>query len=304
MVDTDSRKLPCDNPKWGSEDQLGSANELTPEVVLRAFTIQRQGKVYDLSEMLDNNTPSHPVHGPLIHYVYFSHQEGGKWMSRGHEGSAFETFSDRVDMPLQIGTHIDALCHVSIADRMYNGFSAKGNLGTQGSNKLGIEQVPPIVTRGLLLDVAAYKGCDCLEGRYKITVQDLESTLRKEKIAEVERGDAILLHTGWHKAWRSDRIKYTYSSPGLGLSSAKWLVERGVVAIGADNLGLEVFPYPIKGLISPVHQYLLVQTGTYIVENLVTEEFVAVGAYEFLFVCVPLKFRGGCGCAVRPLAII
>jgi kynurenine formamidase len=202
----------------------------------------------------------------------------------------------------QIGTQFDGLGHVGIGDLFYNGNNRKDFAKAEGLQKLGIENVGAIATRGVLVDVAGYKGVERLDGGYEITLADLQGALKKQG-TEVHAGDIVLVHSGWGSLWMVDNAKFAGSAPGIGLAAAQYLVDREVVMIGADTWSMEVVPNPNRDLQFPVHQLLLARNGIYIFENLATEELARDHVYEFAFFFAPLKLKGATGSPGNPLAI-
>jgi kynurenine formamidase len=210
---------------------------------------------------------------------------------------------ERAEMTMHVGTHVDALGHFTIADEMYNGHSAQEAIGDWGLERLGIEQAPPIITRAVLLDIATYKGVEHLEGGTVVTPADLEGVVHKQKVS-IQAGDAVLLHTGWSKYFMTDNQKYVSTAPGLGEESARWLTAQQVAAIGADNMTVEVVPMEDEHRVFPVHQHLIVEKGVYMIENLRLDDPLKEGVYEFLFILLPVKFKGATASPVRPVAVI
>ena len=202
----------------------------------------------------------------------------------------------------QIGTQFDGLGHLGIGDLFYNGNRRSEFAKANGLTKLGIEQVGALVSRGVLIDVAAFKGVRMLEGGYEITRGDIEGALARQKSA-IRSGDIVLVHTGWGSLWMQDNPRFLQSAPGIGLAAAQFLVDHEVVMVGSDNWGVEVMPNPDASLSAPVHQLLLARNGIYLFENLATEELARDAAYEFAFVFAPLRLKGATGSPGNPIAI-
>ncbi len=294
--------------RWGADDQAGAANEVTPEVVVSALGLAKTGQIMDLSHTIGPDAPRIPALSPYT-LCMWSHPVVSRHAfetSGVRNGIAFA--DERVEMDLHTGTHIDALGHVFIGEYTYNRipiFEAAGNYGLE---KVGIEQLPPLATRGVLLDVARYRGANLNPGEV-VTSEDLEGAARHHGVT-VRAGDIVLVRTGWGRHYGKDNATYVGRAPGLGVAAAEWLTQRRVAAVGADTMLLEVFPYdPVEPfrpqeLHSPVHQHLLVKTGTYIIENAKLDELGEVGASEFLCLCLAPKFRGGTGSMVRLAALL
>jgi kynurenine formamidase len=158
------------------------------------------------------------------------------------------------------------------------------------------------VTRGVLVDVAAFKGVARLDSSYEITRADLTGALERQR-TEIRAGDVVLVHTGWGSLWLTDNAAFGATAPGVGLEAAQYLVDREVVLVGSDTWATEVVPNPNPELAFPVHQLLIPRNGIYIFENLLTEELARDRVYEFAFFFAPLKIKGATGSPANPLAI-
>lgn len=199
------------------------------------------------------------------------------------------------------GTHIDALNHFGLNGRIYNEFSAQAHLGDRGWTKTDAETIPPIIARGVLIDVASAKGVKMLPNNYKITRADIETTLRRQPL-KLARGDVALIRTGRMQIY-ADADAYMKNSPGLGLAAARFLVESGAMVVGADNLSFESFPPETDDNYVPLHTYLLAQNGVPIMELVMLEELARDQVYEFAFIGGSLKLRGADAAPVRPIVI-
>jgi kynurenine formamidase len=198
-----------------------------------------------------------------------------------------------------VGTHIDALSHVSHDGRLHGGVDADAAQAGGTFSEHGAEKIPPMICRGVLLDIASAHGVDVLPAGYGVTAKDLERTG-----VEVRPGDVALVRTGWarHFADAPTYLGQTDGVPGVTEDAARWLVERGVRATGADTTAYERIPPGAGHRVLPVHRILLVESGVYILEHLNLEE--AVGLTEFVFVLAPLRIVGGTGSPVRPFAVV
>ena len=202
----------------------------------------------------------------------------------------------------QIGTQFDGLGHLGIGDLFYNGNNRRDFAQPEGLTRLGIENVGPLLTRGVLIDVARYKGVAQLQPDYEITAADLRGALQRQGL-EIREGDVVLIHTGWGALWMEDNAKYAQTSPGIGLEAAQFLVDQGVVVVGSDNWGVEVMPNPDPSLGAPVHQLFLARNGIYQHENLNTGELARDSVYEFAYIFVPLPLKGATGSPGNPIAV-
>jgi len=280
--------------RWGAADQRGAANRITPAKVLEAKNLITQGAVYQLGRTYETAMPMFGTR----HYSLRIPQTFGPM------GSNQTTYHDEIVSAEigQVGTQFDGLGHIGIGDVFYNGNDRNEFSKAEGLTKLGVENVGAIATRGVLVDVAAYKGVAQLAGGYEITLADLEGTLERQSM-EVRAGDVVLVHTGWGSHWLTDNAKFVANAPGIGLAAAQYLVEREVVMVGSDTWATEVVPNPNPELQFPVHQLLLPRNGIYIFENLATEDLARDRAYEFAFFFAPLKLKGATGSPGNPIAI-
>jgi kynurenine formamidase len=213
----------------------------------------------------------------------------------------------------QVGTQFDGPGHIGmrmamadgkVKDVYYNGFTGDEMYSPYGLRKLGIENIKPIVTRGILIDVAGYAGVPSLPNRYEVTVEDVRGALEKQGLSEsqLRPGDALLFRFGWARYW-TNPARYSHEPPGIGIEVAKWVVERKASMVGGDQGGTEVSPSPNPGLAFPVHQELIMKNGIFNLENLALDELARDQVYEFLFVFTPVRFKGATGSPGRPIAI-
>src|SRR5688572_9386056 len=279
---------------WGPADQRGAANRITPQKVLEAKNLMSQGTVYQLGQVYESAMP-------LFGTRHFSLKIPQTFGPLGSNNLRFhdEVVSGELG---QVGTQFDGLGHIGIGDVFYNGNNRADFSRPDGLEKLGIENVGPLVTRGVLVDVAAFKGVARLDASYEITLADLRGALERQRL-EIRSGDVVIVHTGWSSLWKVDNAAFGASAPGIGMEAAQWLVEREVVLVGSDTWATEVVPNPNPDLAFPVHQLLIPRNGIYIFENLLTEELARDRVYEFAFFFAPLKLKGGTGSPANPLAI-
>ncbi|HYP49942.1 MAG TPA: cyclase family protein, partial [Pyrinomonadaceae bacterium] len=208
---------------------------------------------------------------------------------------------DAISMYTHTGTHIDTLNHFGLDGKIWNGFDAHEHVGSRAWQKAGAEKYPPIIARGVLIDIAKVKGVEMLPDSYVITPEDLKNALALQK-TELLPGDAVLFRTGRMKLWADQ--KYMQNSPGLGLEAAKWLVEeKKAMLLGGDTLSFEKLPSSQSDNWIPVHTYLLAERGVSIIEVLQLEDLAKDNVYEFAFISAPLKLRGATGSPIRPIAI-
>jgi kynurenine formamidase len=280
--------------KWGAGDERGSGNHMKPETVLRAARLIRTGEVIELGQVLH---AAIPVFGTRRFDVHTKRTFMNPAANR--RGSNEELVVTELG---QVGTQLDGFAHQTHENSMYNCFKLDEISTRTGFTKLGIEKVGALITRGVLIDVAALKGVDMLPDSYEITVQDLEQALARQNM-RLQPGDAPIINTGWGKLWGKDNARYVKTAPGIGVQAALWLARQDPMLVGADTWPVEVAPTPDPQLSFPVHQILLVVNGIHILENLKLDELVAKRAYEFVFMMQALKIRGGTGSTVAPIAV-
>jgi kynurenine formamidase len=292
--------------RYGAGDQLGALNEISLEQVVRAARLVCEGRVYDLAHVLDEHVPAFPGRSFRQHLTTSAHQENARRPDHGVLGGWGENdvnwMVEITSSTSQLGTHLDGLNHLQIGQRCYNGFALPEIIEAYGTNKLGMETVPQIVTRGVLLDIAALKGISRLEPGYVITVDDAKHALERQNL-ELRAGDAVLFHTGWGALWMTDNDLYLSGEPGAGLALANWLVERRVALSGCDTWSYGAVPFENPNRPFEVPQTLNVKHGVFILENLKLEALARDAVSEFMFVVSHAKLRGATGAWVAPLAI-
>jgi kynurenine formamidase len=202
----------------------------------------------------------------------------------------------------QVGTQFDGFSHQTIGDSMYNCVKLDAAASRTGFSRLGVENVGGLMTRGVLIDIAALKGVEMLPDTYEITVADLQQGLQRQKLT-LQPGDAVIVNTGWGRLWEKDNARYAKTNPGLGVAAAEWLARQDPMLVGADNAPINVTPDPDPQLSNPVHQIMLVVNGIHLLENLKLEELAARQVYEFALIVQPLKIQGGTGSTVAPIAV-
>ena len=279
---------------WGADDQRGAANRLSPGEVLAAMDLITTGQVYQLGRVYEAGIP---VFGTRHFSLKMPYALGplGENRTTAHEAIISGEFG-------QVGTQFDGLGHIGVGDLFYNGLSRHDFATPDGLTMLGVENVGPIVTRGVLIDVAAYKGVEMLDGGYEITRSDLVGALTEQGVS-ISTADVVLIHTGWGSLWMVDNERFNASEPGIGLEAAAFLIDAEIVMVGADTWATEVLPNPDPSLAFPVHQLLLTKSGIYNIENVATELLAADQVYEFAFVYAPLPLKGAAGSPGNPIAI-
>ncbi|MGH9253570.1 MAG: cyclase family protein [Vicinamibacterales bacterium] len=307
-------------PWWpsphGAKDQAGNSNLITPDKILKALRIPKTGQTYELGHIYEPNMPQYgnrPFY--LITHVAPVPQKEGQGFAQQ------EYFTGYIG---QMGTQFDAFGHQGRVVRMadgtlknvyYNGFTQEemtgANRGLGGLQVLGVEHVKPIVTRGILIDVAGYKGVPVLDSRYEVTLADVRGALAKQGVSEnsIEPGDAILFNYGWAANWGNPQkyndarffVGENQGSPGIGVEVSRWAVEKKASMVGADSCCVTIQP-PVRPELGNVHHELLFG-GVMMLENMDLRELARDRVYEFLYLNLTERIKGATGSPVRPIAV-
>ncbi len=287
----------CQPSRWGGDDEIGNANLVTPQSVLKAASLIKTGKTYSLGITIDANTPAFPPRGLSLTIVQPGQQEGARPF-------AAMTYNDDIfNGWFGIGPQIDGLGHLGIDGVYYNCNHASDFAAIDGLTKLGIENVPPLVARGIVLDMAGHYGVEHLAAGQAYTVADLKAVEAKQG-TPVREGDVVLMHTGWTDAkLLSDPAAWAASAPGQAEAVAEYLASKNVVAVGSDTWGLDVVPSEHADRPYQGHVTLLKENGIYVLETMNTGPLVRDEAYEFLFVLGQAKVRGAVQMIINPIAI-
>jgi len=295
--------------KWGPEDQLGTLNYITPDVVRRSAQMVRRGATFSLAIPFDSTGPQinqprrfNPIHRMILTGADFT---TGAFTRPGGVGFT----DDMVIMALQCATQWDALAHCFLDGKLYNGYDAN-LVSSQGAKKNGIQNMARyVVTRGVLLDIPRVKNLEWLAPGYAITTADLDAALRAHRVT-VGAGDALLIRTGQMTMCRRQGGWGDYAggdAPGLSFHTAGWLAERHIAAVATDTWGMEVRPNEIPGTYQPLHQVLIPGMGMLVGEIFeldgLAEDCARDGVYEFQFTAPPLPITGAVGSPINPLAI-
>jgi kynurenine formamidase len=276
--------------RWGQDDQRGTLNLLTPDHVQRAASLVRTGRVYSLGMTLEKNGPNHVTRNPLWHLT----------SKTDRAVPAMSSADDIIVMHTHTGTHVDALCHIYYEGHLYNGYSSD-EITRQGAPRNGVHNIGSLVTRGVLLDVAGFRGVEHLQCGEVIMPDELDACARQQGV-EVRPADAVLIRTGWRRVFERDRALYDSGSPGPGRAVAAWFRDHDLVALGADNVAVEVQP-PEDGVQMALHIEVIRNQGGYLIEFLDLEELARDRVYEFMFTLAPLRLLHGIGSPVNPLAL-
>lgn len=287
--------------EWGADDQRGAANRLTAKKVLEARELIQEGRIYQLGRIYEHGMP---VPGKRHYSLTIPGLPTGKPAPDAKNQLVHndELISGELG---QIGTQFDGLGHVGVRvggeDIFYNGLKLSEFGDTYGLKKLGVENVGPIFSRGVLLDVAAVKGGPMTAGQV-VRAADLQKAAEAARV-KLRPGDVVLINTGHGALWMKDNEKYAAGEPGIGMEAAEWLAEQKVALIGADTWAVEVVPAEHPERPFEVHQFLLTRNGIYIIENLDLAELARDKVSEFAFMFSPLRLQGATGSPGNPIAI-
>ena len=285
--------------RWGADDERGALNFIGPAEVKRATALVQTGEVLRLAQLLSSKTPVPSHRCGLQHFMG---RDGGDYAVAGSKRpGGFQFAEDTVVMPLHIGTHVDALCHAWYDDKLYNGYLGDTIRSTTGALRLGVDKMPPVVTRGVLLDLVRLKGRVLVPGE-AITAADLQAAAAAAGVTP-GRGDAVLLRTGWLESQKTVKKPDFDTEPGIEIEAARWLATRDVAIIGADNFAVEVLPFA-AGTVFPVHQCLIRDYGVPLLEGLMLDPLVASGRHEFLFMASALPIVGATGSPLAPVVVL
>ena len=283
--------------KYGAADTLGAINNLSAEKVLQAARLIKNGKSYALGVETGPDSPAYPPRQYALTVLQPGDGTGATMGSNRATGN-----DDMVLLWMGIGSQIDGLGHMGLEHRYYNGLQASEFVTPTGLSSLSIDKLPPIVTRGILLDVAGHRGKAVLDPGTAINSSEIKAVAKAQGV-QIEKGDVVLFHTGWLNVSDTDPAKFMSGEPGLGLDGARYLAGLGVVAIGSDTWAVEVIPHEDPKQAFPVHPELLAKNGVYILENMDTRALAADGVHEFLFVLGQPRFVGAVQAVINPVAI-
>ncbi len=283
--------------RYGAADRVGAANNLSAAGTKRAAQLVRAGKTYSLGMTTGPDSLAYP---PRKYGIVITQSNDG---TGPRIGENLATSNDDILMTyMGVGSQLDGLGHLGIDHRYYNGLEAQNFVAPGGLLELGTDTVPPIATRGVLLDMAGLKGVETVPAGTAYNRAEIDAAVKRQKLAPIGPGDVVIFHSGWQKVAGSDDYRKLLH-PGVGVEGATYLASLGVVAVGADTIALEVNPFENPNRPFAVHQTLLAKNGVYILENMVTSELAADRAYEFLFVLGQPKFKGAVQAVINPIAI-
>ncbi len=294
-----AQQKPClTASKFGPDDQIGNLNYVTPAKTLAASKLVTRGKAYRLGIETNKDTPAYGTRRFAI-TVLQPGQAGGATL-----GPTKTTYNDDIITGwVGVGSQIDGFGHAGIDNLYFNCNKAADFTMPDGLKKLGIENVPAVATRGVVLDMAGYFGIDIVKEGTAFNRAEIEGAMKRQGIKAIEKGDVVLLYTGWLKLLGKDNKRFISVNPGLGRDGARYLASLEVAMVGADTSNFEVIPFEKDAGLFEVHQILLALNGIHILENMNTEEMVKDRAWEFLFTLGPARISGGVQAIINPIAI-
>jgi kynurenine formamidase len=294
----DAQQPNCVASKFGPSDEIGNVNYITPEKTLAAVKLVTRGKAYRLGVETNKDTPAFPPRTFGITVLQPGQVAGASL------GPTKTTYNDDIITGwVGVGSQLDGLGHIGVDYVHYNCQKAADFAQADGLKKFGIEKLPAIATRGVLLDMVGFFGTDPVKEGTAFNRAEIEGAMKKQGITSIERGDVVLFHTGWTKLIGKDNKRYNAGEPGLGVEGANYLASLGVAMVGADTWGLEALPFPQGTGVFEVHQILIPMNGIYILENMDTQEMVKDKAWEFLFTLGPARITGAVQAIINPVAI-
>jgi kynurenine formamidase len=290
---SDAATAPWWPSPFGAGDEVGMLNHVDAAKRLEALGLVREGRLYDLGRVLDETVPAFPgrfFRQTLVTTAHHANPDGGLGENR------VNWITEQVAGTQQLGTHLDALSHLQIGDRGYNGWTVSELAGTAGVRQLGVETVPQIVTRGWLVDVTAARGVERLEPGEVVGLEDVGAI-------DPAAGDAVLFHTGWGARW-AEPDAYLAGEPGPGRAVAEWLAARGVALTGCDTWSCGPVPAEDPARPFEVPQILNARHGVFVVENLDTAALAGDGVRDFCLILTHARLRGATGAWTSPIALV
>ena len=294
-----AQQKPClTASKFGPDDQIGNVNYITAAKTLAASKLVTKGKAYRLGIETNKDTPAYPPRTWAVTIVQPGQNAGA---SLGPTKTTYN--DDQINGWSGIGSQIDGLGHIGIDNLYYNCNKSIDFAMTDGLKKLGVEHVPAIATRGVLLDMAGYFNTDIVKEGTAFNRAEIEGAMKRQGIKSIEKGDVVLFYTGWLKLLGKDNKRFGAGAPGLGRDGAKYLASLEVAIVGSDTWSFEAVPFEKDAGVFEVHQILVPLSGIHILENVNTEEMVRDKAWEFLFTLGAARITGGVQSIVNPIAI-
>ncbi len=293
-----AQTAPCSPSKWGPNDQIGALNNITSANVLEAGKLIKRGKSIRMGIETNSKTPAYAPRTFSL-TVLSPGQENGASL-----GATKTNYNDDIIMGwVGIGSQLDGLGHIGTANVYYNCNKAGDFVTAGGLKKLGIENVPAIATRGVILDMVGLTGKDPVPEGTAFNRKEIDAAVARQGIKPPGKGDVVIFYTGWTKLIGKDDKRYGSVEPGLGVEGARYLASLNVAAVGADTWALEVIPFEVASNVFHVHQILLTENGMHILENVNAEEAVKDKVYEGLFTLGPSRITGAVQAIINPIFV-
>ena len=288
----------CHKSKWGPNDQVGALNNITTANVMEAAKLVKRGKSIRMGIETNSKTPAFPPRTFSITVLTPGQEYGGSL------GDTKTNYHDDIIMGwVGIGSQLDGLGHIGIDSVYYNCLAGRDVVTAGGLKKLGIENVPAIATRAVILDMVGLTGKDPVPEGTAFNKKEIDAALARQGNMRINKGDVVIFYTGWTKLIGKDDKRYGSVEPGLGIEGANHLASLNVAMVGADTWGLEVIPFEDPKKIFHVHQILLPMNGIYILENVNAEEAVKDKVYEGLFTLGPSRITGAVQAIINPIFV-
>jgi kynurenine formamidase len=293
--------------KWGADDRAGASNHMGPKKTMEAVSRIKSGTVYPIGRTYEAGMP---LFGARVFGLRIPGAPSGGAFGQNKVIWNDEFLATEIG---QVGTQFDGLAHIGVeADGagnqseklFYNGVTMSEMATPYGMKELGVENVVPFFTPGVLIDVKGLKG-GMLDAGTEITVADIEAALENQGLTAdaITPGDAVTIRTGWGDLWMEDNERFNAGEPGIGTEAAEWLAEKDVCLVGADCWGVEVVPNPDSNLAFPAHQILLTKNGIFIHENLALDALAENQVWQFAYIFAPVPIKGATGSPGTPLAV-
>lgn len=290
---------------FGEADEIGMLNLMTPASMSHVMSRAEATTTVDLSVDYFLGMPSFTAAGQPPYQISMTNTPRGTSVDDstgfGGQNELVGYSGDAISMYTHCGTHIDTLNHFGYGRKIWNGFDADEYLGARHWMCAGADKQPPIIARGVMLDVAALHGVDVLPASYGIGADDLRAAASRQEV-QLRPGDVVLVRTGQMTLW-NDAAAFMTNEAGVTREGAEFLAKSGAIVVGADNLSFEQIPSTEEGNWLPVHTYLFAEAGVTIMEVVDMERLAELELYEFCFVGAALKLRGATGAPIRPLAM-
>ena len=293
-----AQEVQCGKSKWGANDQIGALNNIAAQNVQAATKLVKRGKAIRMGIETNSKTPAFPPRTFAL-TVLTPGQEYGRSL-----GETKTNYNDDIIMGwVGIGSQIDGLGHIGIDGVYWNCAKGAEFVTPAGLKKYGIETVPAIATRAVILDMVGLTGQDPVKEGTAFNRKEIDAALKRQGNMKIGKGDVVIFYTGWTKLIGKDDKRYGSAEPGLGLEGARYLASLEVAMVGADTWGLEVLPFEDPKKVFTVHQILIAQNGIMILENVVAEEAVKDKVYEGMFTLGPARITGAVQAIINPIFV-